>query len=308
MILLALSSTPAGPDLRPGSGGPTNNMPVQMTYRGPATKAPRRAFTLIELLVVIAIIGILAAMLLPALSQAKEKAQAASCMNNHKQLALGWTMYASDNNDRLAVNSDKGAFYKGKPSWVTGFMDWSTGQQNTNIQYLINDTYSLLGDYVGRNYRIFACPAARYVSGPQRALGWSSRARSVAMSGSVGDGTKYQGFPFSSTFWWARKFSDFTAPGPTESWVFTDENPDSIDDGILYTNPYFQDGTGQFTELPGSQHGGACGMSFADGHSIIHKWRDATTLHKVSYITYQQVSVSKSQDLSFLAEHTARAP
>ena len=109
----------------------------------------RAGFTLIELLVVIAIIAILAAMLLPVLGKAKMRAVAAQCMNNNKQLALGWLMYANDNSDQLAINCDtranplKSYLYKGAtPSWITcQTFDWSAGQQNTNQLYLTDDRY-----------------------------------------------------------------------------------------------------------------------------------------------------------------------
>ena len=267
-------------------------------------------FTLIELLVVIAIIAILAALLLPVLNRAKIRAVAVLCMSNNKQLGLAWIMYAGDNGDRLPINSDNGLPYNGTPSWITGYpyLNWKAEQQNTNTFYLIDDRFSLLGRYIGKSAQIFACPAANYVGPLQRPYGWSSRSHSVVMNAAVGDATtkwtagllgSASGTPF-----WAKKMSDFKRPGPSDSWVFMDEHPDTIDDGMLYTSFSYTNGTGTLIECPGSEHGGACGISFADGHSTIHKWQTPEVVRPVTYNALPTLNLVNNPDLAWLAQST----
>ena len=284
-----------------------------------------RAFTLVELMVVLATLALLAALLLPALANTGPDSAAAQCRSNQRQLMVAWAMYSDDNRDVLPLNTDQSASLGTPPNlyppWASGILDWTSSTANTNGLYVTDPRASSLARYGGAKASLFRCPSDNYLSAVQRAARYQFRARSISMDGAVGGGNPTQGQqgykpapslvpPLLANFFYAVKRSQLVSPGPASSWVLIDENPDSLDDSIYYSDPYATNGLGQFTELPSSSHDGGATVSFGDGHVEIHRWTDSRTAHAVTYTAFQRVNISgqPSADLAWLAQHTPRAP
>jgi prepilin-type N-terminal cleavage/methylation domain-containing protein len=228
----------------------------------PAAQGPSRGFTLIELLVVIAIIGILAAMLLPVLAKAKCKAGNIKCINNLKQLQLGWHLYALDYNDHMIPNAPTGL--TDDKAWCTaGYMDWNFAPPNTNDVELRS---TLMAPYMGGQVGVYKCPADTVPAqnGP--------RVRSYSMNGQMGDYNKVSSGYNAGAKIYLKLNEINNCPGPTKAFIFCEEHPGSINDGYLQILSGPPRGYG-FPDVPGSNHcGWLGGFGFADGHAEMHKW------------------------------------
>jgi prepilin-type N-terminal cleavage/methylation domain-containing protein len=266
--------------------------------------ASRNGFTLIELLVVIAIIAILAALLLPALAKAKQKAQAVMCMSNNKQLMLAWRMYGEDCNDRLVAAM--GVSQPGRPNWFTGTLDYNGGNAS-NWDINQDMVKSPMWPYTGKSRGIFKCPADQATV--QVGANKLPRVRSNSMSQVFGTGEwlDYDIKGNQNVWRTYEKLSEIVIPPKT--WVLMDEHPDSINDAALAVSCTSADTTSaKIIDYPANYHAGASGMSYSDGHAEIHRWKGSKIRNAaIQYNNYLALNVSAGdswRDVSWWASVT----
>jgi prepilin-type N-terminal cleavage/methylation domain-containing protein/prepilin-type processing-associated H-X9-DG protein len=266
---------------------PEKRSRLRRARRGWQKSALSGGFTLIELLVVIAIIAILAALLLPALTRAKQQAQGAQCISNLKQLTAGWIMYNTDSRGYLMPNGDETSQPasltdpNGQPGhslaqWCPGRQDVATelspqgATVNVGVEWI---QLGLLYPYV-KSPGVYKCPADNNGM-PSFGIIYP-HVRSMSMNTWLSPIVPYDNETGVVSYY---KESDLRQLGPVNTWVFIDENPYSINDGSFICD----DGPGDaadWIDCPASYHNGAAGISFADGHVQIKKWIDQTVLKK----------------------------
>lgn len=267
-------------------------------------KAVQCAFTLIELLVVIAIIAILAAILLPVLNKAKQRALTAQCLNNMKQLQTCYVMYIGDNASLVPINLSTGG---GSTSTNTG--SWIGGAAQTDFLPI----YIMAGklfDY-NKQVKIYACPANIKMIPvvPPIPLGWNlhpgqlvPQTRTCSIDVSLGGGdppgapiSESGGVPFGSYS------KESQVRHPATKIVFVDESENFVGDGCFGLNPAGSyPAVNSWWNIPGARHNKGCTFSFFDGHVEYYKWHGGKiiTMQAYTYPTTSDMSGDTSDDLS----------
>jgi prepilin-type N-terminal cleavage/methylation domain-containing protein len=224
----------------------------------------RHALTLVEMLVVIAIIGLLASMLLPALTRAKASAKQASCLGNLRQLEAAYQMYAADDRGFLTQNvslvSEVNPVF-GTNAWVYG--DMKNESDATNAHPIA----------VAELFPYTPQPAAYHCPADSINGNGLPRARSYSMNSWIGS-AEMEAEEEETPFRVFLKDSDLAAGMPSAIWVLIDEHTATLDDGWFLVT---MNDSQPFINLPATRHENAYGLNFADGHAEIYHLRTTVT-------------------------------
>lgn len=284
----------------------------------PAAQKPRLSsttagdgFTLMELMAVMAIISVLAAIILPALANARERSRSIYCVNNTRQLTLAWHLYADDHEGMLPYNVPMETPARTNLNWVNNVMTWDLSPDNTNLNTI---SEAALGPYVLGVTSIYRCPSDRVLSAVQIAAGWTQRIRSYSMNAMVGNMGSSNSVNANNPGY--RQFLNLDQIAhPTEIFVFLDEHPDSIDDGyFIDTEPASSAinmssvPINEWRDLPASYHNRSAAFCFADGHASLHHWQNGSTIapatpYEANLPIQIPNSATEDSDFEWLIEH-----
>lgn len=271
-------------------------------------KLPARAkagLVLRELLAVTSVVLFLAFLIAPMRRTAENTRDSAGCINNLKQLAAAWLMYADENSGRLVENYHGGgtvgqASNPRSAPWAVGWLDWATSPDNTNTLYLRDPKYARLSPYFRTEQNIHKCPADIYLSSAQKRRGWEERVRSYSLNITLGFGNALTG-PWDPIYKQCASLDQLQNPGASESSVFIDEHPDSMNDPS-----FFPPRSATWVDVPGNLHRGAGAISFADGHVALHMWRGPHRTARVMTMNWGGTASVGDPDLSWVSYHSQR--
>lgn len=284
------------------------------SHSHPHSRSRDRGFTRTDLLATILPLALLVALTLPLAGNSRVQSRLATCLDNHRRLALAWQMYAGDNAEWFPPNNDDGSTTPGF-AWVPG-QAGPGGAQEFDRRLIADPRSSLLLPYLQLDATLFRCPADTRSGLDRTALSAAGRteiipaARSVAMNGAVGTNPHANGGKQAADGPWldnnhahtyGRSWLTYgrephlTRPGPSRTALILDEDDRSINDA------YFSFGmqVSEWIDWPATWHNGAGVLSFADAHVEAHLWVDSRTTVGTSVI---RRNVPGSPDYLWLRE------